>query len=127
MARILIIDDEPDVVRPLTEWLRMHQHEVAVSHSAEDGFQQAGQRRPNLIMLDLCLPDQSGLRLCRRLKAAPATSGIPVVVLSALTEEYRDEGMKVGAQAFLSKPYDLNQVLTTVTQLLALGPDVPSG
>ncbi len=119
MARILIIDDEPDVTRPLAEWLRMHKHDVAIAHSAEEGFRQAEQQRPDLIVLDLCLPDQSGLRLCRRLRAAPATANVPVVMLSALTKEYREQGEQLGIQAFLSKPYDLRQVLDTVSKLLA--------
>ncbi len=123
MARILIIDDEPDVVRPLAKWLRMHRHDVVEAYTAEEGFRQAERERPELIMLDLCLPDQSGLRLCKRLKASSATAGIPVVVLSALTEEYREEGEKVGAKAFLSKPYDIDRVLQTVTQVLEAGAD----
>ncbi len=119
MARILIIDDEPDVTRPLAEWLRMHKHDVLIAHSAEDGFRQAEQQRPDLIMLDLCLPDQSGLRLGRRLQTSTAAASVPIVMLSALTKEYREQGEQLGIKAFLSKPYDLRQVLDTVSALLA--------
>jgi DNA-binding response OmpR family regulator len=123
MARLLIIDDEPEVIKPLAEWLRMHHHDVVEAYTAEEGFRQAQRERPELVMLDLCLPDQSGLRLCRRLQALPEMSRVPVVVLSALTEEYREEGMKIGVKGFLSKPYDLAQVLQTVTRVLNAGAD----
>lgn len=118
MARILIIDDEPDVIKPLAEWLRMHHHDVAVAYTAEEGLRSATERRPDLVMLDLCLPDQSGLRLCRRMQAVPDMERVSFIVLSALTEEYREEGKKLGIKGFLSKPYDLAKVLQTVNEVL---------
>lgn len=109
--RVLIIDDEPDSVGLLLEFLAQH-YTLMVSLDGEDGFRKAKLGSPDAILLDLAMPKLDGFETCRLLKADPATATIPVIFLSAhAAQTERLEGFAVGAVDFIAKPFTDKEVL----------------
>jgi len=87
MARILVVEDEADIREVLDYNLKREGHDVALASTARDGLRQARERRPDLVLLDLMLPDGSGTDLCKALHQDAATRGVRVVMLTAKGEE----------------------------------------
>jgi two-component system KDP operon response regulator KdpE len=120
-AKILVVDDDPDLVRALRLRLRAHNYEVA---SASDGYAaiaQAQKERPALIILDLGLPVGDGFVVLDRLQAIDGLSAVPVIVLSARDPQANEErALKAGASAFFQKPADNDELLNVIR--LSLGP-----
>jgi len=117
---ILIIDDDRDQVSVLSQRLQRLGFDVLTANSGQMGLASAHQDRPHLILLDLRLPDMSGLAVCRRITDSAQTCGIPVIVVSAMEGPriLRDVRM-AGAQFFLRKPYDPNALLVLIRSALA--------
>lgn len=118
MPRVLIVEDEPEANRLLC---RLVQLKGCRTESALDGaaaLEIALREPPDLIFLDLMLPDVDGLALCRRFKSLADTAKTPVVVVTArLSEENRAQSFAAGADVFISKPYlpdEIFQALATV-------------
>src|SRR5450432_3252405 len=87
MARILVVDDETDIQEILEYNLKRDGHDVVLTGTARDGLRHARERRPDLVLLDLMLPDGSGTELCKTLRQDAATRGVRVVMLTAKGEE----------------------------------------
>jgi DNA-binding response OmpR family regulator len=105
---VLVVEDEPDVLGVIDLSLRLlgKLDVVAVADFAA-ALEAIGRRRPDVILLDRMLPDLDGLEGCRRLKAAPESSTIPVIFLSARSDPKDVKaGMKAGADGYLTKPFD---------------------
>ncbi|MDE2291092.1 MAG: response regulator [Elusimicrobia bacterium] len=104
--RVLAVEDEPDYRLVLGEWLG-REFEAVVVDSPERLFEEARARRPDAVILDLGLPGVDGVDLCRRVREAPETAGVPAVVLSAFREEalYR-KTLEEGVKSYLVKPID---------------------
>ena len=105
---VLVVEDEPDVLGVIDLSLRLlgKLDVVAVADFAA-ALEAIGRRRPDVILLDRMLPDLDGLEGCRRLKAAPESSTIPVIFLSARSDPKDVKaGMKAGAAGYLTKPFD---------------------
>ncbi|ALV04974.1 AraC family two component transcriptional regulator [Roseateles depolymerans] len=117
---ILLIDDVPEDLRWLNELLRK-EYRMALAHSGQQGLQRAQALRPQLILLDVGLPDMDGFALCRLLKTDPITAAIPVLFLSAHNQpDDRVNGLGLGAVDFISKPFWPEEVLARVRVHLAL-------
>lgn len=102
---ILLIDDVPDDLRWLTALLRPD-YRMAFAHNGHAGLHKAQALRPDLILLDVRLPDMDGFSVCRLLKADPLTQAAPVLFLSACSQpQERVDGLAVGAVDFISKPF----------------------
>lgn len=122
MARILVIEDEADLQEVLDYNLRQHGHEVIVKGSGQDGLRAMRERRPDLIILDIMLPDVSGLEVCKALKKAPETRSIPIIMASARGEEIdRVLGFELGADDYVVKPYSVRELLLRVQTVLRRG------
>lgn len=105
--RILVVDDNPGNLRLFTLLLASPRYEVRTAPSAERALDMLGSFHPDLILLDLQLPDIDGLELTRRLKANPALSGIPVVAVTAYAMKGDEERARAaGANGYVSKPVD---------------------
>ena len=125
-AHVLIVDDERDLVRLLEFNLQQAGFETAVAYAGEDALQKVRQRIPDLIVLDLMLPDIPGNEVCRQLKADPATRPIRVIVLTAnaLVEDC-ERAMAAGCDDFDTKPVELPRLLTKIDELLKKFPPKP--
>src|SRR5579863_4547398 len=121
IGKILIVDDESAARSALDTLLRREGFEV---HDASDGSSalvECATFRPDLILLDILMPGMNGFEVCRRIKATPETRLTPVVLITGLTTtEDRIMGINAGADDFLSKPIDLNELLARTRSLLRL-------
>jgi two-component system phosphate regulon response regulator PhoB len=122
MAKILVIEDEPDLVQVLEYNLRQSGHEVFAAKRGEDGLRYAREQRPDLILLDLMLPDVPGTEVCKILKESPATRAVPVVMLTARGEEIdRVVGFELGVDDYVVKPFSVRELLLRIQAILRRG------
>lgn len=116
MARILFVDDDPLTLKTLKKSVEIFGHEAVLASSGDEAKTLATNKKPDLIMTDMRLPDIDGLTLVRELKENPVSSTIPVIVLSASPEvEATELALASGAQEFIAKPVRL-QTLEEVIQ-----------
>jgi two-component system phosphate regulon response regulator PhoB len=119
MARILIVEDEEDLQEVLSYNLRQAGHEPTVVGTGQAGLERVAAEPPDLILLDLMLPDMSGTDVCRTLKSDPATRQIPVVMLTAKGEEIdRVVGFELGADDYVVKPYSMRELALRLQAIL---------
>ena len=103
--KVLVVDDEPDIVELLQHNLVQEGYEMFSAGNGMEALNQARQHLPDLILLDLILPDMDGFSICEILRCQPSTSNIPVIVLTALAGEMpRLHGFEVGAADYCLKP-----------------------
>ena len=114
---ILIVDDQTDVLDVLKEALEMEGYTVNALSYTEDIVRSVNQYQPDLVMLDFLLAGINGGEHCHFLKTNPLTSHIPVIMLSGYPRVLESLG-NYGADAFIAKPFGLEQLTTTVKQLL---------
>jgi two-component system, OmpR family, phosphate regulon response regulator PhoB len=119
MARLLVIEDEKDLQKVLEFNLHQAGHEVLTALRGRDGLQLARDHRPDLVLLDLMLPDVAGTEICRTLKQDTATRDIAVVMLTAKGEEVdRVVGFELGADDYVVKPFSVRELLLRVDAIL---------
>jgi two-component system phosphate regulon response regulator PhoB len=122
MARILVIEDEHDIQDVLVYNLRQSGHEAVATAKGKDGLTMARADRPDLVILDLMLPDISGTEVCKELKRGEATRDIPVLMLTAKGEEVdRIVGFEVGAEDYVVKPFSTRELMLRVQAILGRG------
>lgn len=118
-ARILVVDDVPANLRLLEAKLRAEYYEVALAASGPEALALATAWSPDVVLLDVMMPGMDGYEVCRRLKSQSATSHIPVVMVTALTEQAeRVRGLEAGADDFISKPVDTQLLFARLRALL---------
>ncbi|MBU2495719.1 MAG: response regulator transcription factor [Candidatus Omnitrophota bacterium] len=116
--KILVIDDEQDLVELLKFNLQKEGYEVAVAYDGFSGLERA-RRMPDAIILDLMLPEMNGLDVCRHLKRVSATAGIPILMLTAKGEEAdKVVGLELGADDYLAKPFSMRELLARLKAIL---------
>lgn len=119
--RILVVDDDPDLVRALRLRLRANNYEVTTAADGYSAIASAQKERPALIILDLGLPVGDGFVILDRLQNIDALSGVPVIVLSARDPQSNEErALKAGAAAFFQKPADNDELMNVIR--VSLGP-----
>ncbi|RKY77949.1 two-component system response regulator [candidate division KSB1 bacterium] len=117
--KVLVVDDDPLVVRVLQEPLKKAGYEVEVASHGLEALQKVKEKRPDLIILDILMPLMDGFKVARFLKFDKRFKDIPIIVLtSRATEGERKMGEKVGANEFLYKPFRLPHVLDVVQRYL---------
>jgi two-component system KDP operon response regulator KdpE len=115
-VRILVVDDEPQILRALETTLRGAGYEVETAVTGEAALAQAAVRPPDAIILDLVLPGKSGTDVCRELRE---WSPVPVLVLSAVGEEREKVGaLDVGADDYVTKPFGIDELLARLRAVL---------
>src|SRR5580704_2945515 len=120
-SRILVVDDDPDLVRALRLRLRANNYEVTTATDGYSAIASAQKERPALIILDLGLPVGDGFVVLDRLQSIDALAGVPVIVLSARDPQANEErALKAGAMAFFQKPADNGELLNVIR--VSLGP-----
>ena len=120
-ARILVVDDIPANVKLLEVRLLAEYFEVLTATNGADALETCENGKVDVVLLDVMMPDMDGFEVCRRLKADPATSHIPVVMITALDQvSDRIRGLEAGADDFLTKPVNDLQLMTRVKSLVRL-------
>jgi len=117
--KILIVDDEVDLVETLRFPLEMEGFNVLASYNGEDALNQARKENPDLILLDLMLPKLDGYKVCRLLKFDEKYKHIPILMLTAKTQE-KDKllGKETGADEYITKPFDIEEVMKKIKSYL---------
>jgi two-component system phosphate regulon response regulator PhoB len=125
--RILIIEDERGLVQSLSWYFKREGFAVAVAEDGLEGLRQAQADLPDVILLDWMLPGLSGLEVCRELRAGERTRDIPVIVVTARTEN-ADEARSyaAGANDYVTKPFSNKTLIARVKVLLARAEDRPA-
>ncbi|MEW5851371.1 MAG: response regulator transcription factor [Myxococcota bacterium] len=119
-ATVLLVEDEADIASVLQFNLEREQMQVRVAHHGAHGLELAQQSPPpSLVVLDVMLPDMSGLEVCRRLRAHPGTATVPIMLLTALGEEIdRVVGFEMGADDYVVKPFSVRELVLRIKALL---------
>jgi|SRR5215831_8933105 len=121
-ARILVVDDEPDLIAVLRMGLQMEGFEVLEAADGAAGLERAHAEKPDLIVLDLMLPKMDGYQVCRTLKFDSRFKNMPIFILSARPgEQDRRLALEMGADDFIRKPYDLKELVGKIRARLKLG------
>ena len=125
-SRILVVEDEPDLAELVALNLRGAGHEVVVCHDGSTALAEVQRSQPDLLVLDVMLPDVSGVEVCRRLRRSAETARIPVIMLTAKNEEIdKITGLSVGADDYLTKPFNLEELLLRVNNLIKRSSKAP--
>jgi two-component system, OmpR family, phosphate regulon response regulator PhoB len=119
MATILIVEDEADLRQVIEFNLEAAGHRVLTASTGAEGLKIAEQAKPDLVLLDIMLPDITGLDVCRQLKTKPDTKGIAVVMLTARAEEIdRVVGFELGADDYVVKPFSVRELSLRISAIL---------
>lgn len=120
MARILVVDDEPTIARILRLLLEPEGHEVLAANDGSRGFAMAQRQVPDLIILDLMMPVMDGTWLLEMLRGNERTESIPVMVLSARSDDETQRHCEaLGIQTYLQKPFQAEELIGAVDSLVA--------
>ena len=119
MANILVVEDESDLQTVLEYNLKQVGHVVSVTGLGREGLRLCRETLPDIVILDLMLPDLSGLEVCKALRRDPKTRSVPILMLTAKTEEVdRVVGFELGADDYAAKPFSLRELLLRVAAIL---------
>ncbi len=117
--KILIVDDEVDLLETVRFPLEIEGYHVLVASNGEDALNQARKENPDMILLDLMLPKLDGYKVCRLLKFDERYKHIPILMLTAKTQEKdRVIGMETGADEYITKPFDMDYLMKKVKEYL---------
>lgn len=123
-ARILAVDDEPELTDLFQYHLSRAGHNVCTASNGWDAIEQIRAKRPDLVLLDLMLPDLDGFGVCEILRQNPETATIPIVIVSAWSSpDTRNLGLELGALDYITKPFSPGELVERVNRLIAARPD----
>jgi len=118
-SRILVVDDEPEAVELVEFNLRQAGYDVASAGDGAEALKKAHDAQPNLVILDLMLPEVDGLEVCKMLRRDPATASLPIIMLTAKAAEIdRVLGLELGADDYITKPFSPRELVLRVKNLL---------
>ncbi len=122
MARVLVIEDEPDLREVLRYNLTQAGHRPIAAPNGETGLKLALESRPDLVLLDLMLPDIPGTTVAKSLRREPQTQGVPIIMVTAKGEEVdRIVGFELGADDYVTKPFSVRELLLRIEAVLRRG------
>jgi DNA-binding response OmpR family regulator len=114
--RILIIEDEPDIARGLRDALEFEQFEVTTTGQARDGIRLVRERAPDLVILDLMLPDGNGFTVCEEIRKTHPV--VPIIMLTARSQETdKIRGLESGADDYVTKPFSLGELVARINAM----------
>ncbi len=117
--KVLVVDDEAHVVELLKMNLKQHGYEPLCAYSGMEALESAERYLPDLILLDIMMPDIDGIETCRRLKQNPKLRSIPIIMLTAKSEEIdKVIGLSVGADDYVTKPFGLRELFARINAIL---------
>jgi DNA-binding response OmpR family regulator len=117
--KVLIVDDEPNIVMSLEFMMKKEGFEVATAGDGEAALARAGEFAPDLVLLDVMMPKKSGFEVCEALRADPARAGMKIVMLTAKGRDTEvAKGLALGADAYVTKPFSTKDLVARVRSLL---------
>lgn len=120
--RVLVVDDESSIITPLKFLMQQQNHDVSVVSRGKDVIPAMEEKQPDLVMLDVMLPDYTGYELCEMIRERPEWDGVKIVMLTVKSREVDvEKGLSLGADAYITKPFGIQDVIATVQDLLAKG------
>lgn len=119
MSKVLVVDDSLTQRQMISDLLKEYGMSVAIARDGEEAIERMHKYAFDLVVLDIVMPKMNGYEVCRRLKSDPKTKNVPVVMCSSKGEEFdRYWGMKQGADAYIAKPFNPPDLISTIKQLL---------
>lgn len=119
MTRVLIVDDSPTETHVLKTMLEKHDHQVSVAQTGEDGIRLAKDVSPDVILMDIVMPGVNGFQATRKLSKDPATSAIPIVIISTKDQDTdRIWAKRQGAKDYITKPVTESELLAKIKAAL---------
>jgi len=117
--RILIVDDERELVKAIEIRLQQAGYEALIAYDGKEGLEKTYKEKPDLIILDLMLPKMDGYKVCSLLKADTRYGKIPIIIFTARAQESNIEmGQEAGADAYMTKPFEYQVLLSKIKELL---------
>lgn len=115
---ILVVDDEPDLVELIAYNLEQQGHSVLSASNGQEALRQAKSRQPDLVVLDVMMPELNGIEVAKRLRSQTETASIPIIMLTAKSDESHElEGLGAGADDYISKPFSMQVLLARVNAM----------
>lgn len=124
MAKILVVDDEPDMVNMIKAALESASHQVVTAYNGQEGIEKARKEKPDAIVLDIMMPVKDGFVACKELKEDPLCKDIPILILTAVSEHFantryaKSMGLDLDAEDYIDKPIDPKVLLARLEKLL---------
>jgi two-component system phosphate regulon response regulator PhoB len=120
MRKILVVDDDPAIIRLLSTVLRYESMSVVQADCGEEALDLIEQERPDVVLTDFFLPGMSGVEFCRQIKKNPRTASTPVILMTgALTRADCQQTLAEGVDGFLQKPFSIKQLLDVMAAVVA--------
>jgi DNA-binding response OmpR family regulator len=120
--RILIVDDEPNIVTSLEFLMRGSNYEVLAARNGEEALRLAESFQPDVVLLDVMMPQRSGFEVCQKIRKNPALRDVKILMLTAKGRDVEKErGLDLGANAYITKPFSTKELMNTVRRLLPGG------
>ena len=117
--QILVVDDDPDILQFVRMNLELEGFEVAVARSGREALDKAHDRPPELVLLDVMMPEMDGLTVLSKLRSSPSTANVPVIILTAKAlAEDRVKGLDLGADDYVTKPFELEELVARIRTVL---------
>jgi len=117
--KVLIVDDEPNIVAALEYLLQRKGYEIRIAADGEEALRQVRSFAPDLVLLDVMMPRQSGYEVCQRIRERPEWSGVRIVMLSAKGREAEvSKGLSLGADLYITKPFSSAELVARIGELL---------
>jgi len=118
-TKILVVDDEDKTAQVIRDWYKGQPVQILEAKDGDEGVTSAIREKPDIILMDLMMPKTNGFEASRRLKADPATAGIPVILLSARREpQTKREGFDAGIDQYVEKPFDLDEMDARIRSMI---------
>jgi len=119
---ILVVEDSPVYLRTITELLKKEGYEVVTAVDGEEALEKAISQKPKLMVLDIILPKKNGFQVCRQIKTSPDTRDIKIIMMTSKSQDSdRFWGLKQGAEKYMTKPFDDEELLASIAELLTTG------
>jgi DNA-binding response OmpR family regulator len=117
--RVLIVDDEPNIIISVQFLMSREGFDVSCARDGEEALDAIRGQRPDLVVLDVMMPKRNGFEVCEAVRADPELAGVRILMLTAKGREADfDKGMKLGADAYLAKPFSTRELVQKVRELL---------
>ena len=116
--KILVVDDEREIVQTLKIFLESDNYNVVEAYTGDGAIRKVRSEVPDLILLDLMLPDMTGYEICNKIKNDPLTGSIPIIMLTGMGETGRIAALELGANEYISKPFNLHEIKTKIRTVL---------